>query len=106
MYPCMKWVGGNAIKLGSLTVVLLMGKHEENEFFKNSLCIRICKDNGTQKALLHAFKGNHILFLKWHLEWLPFAYLAVQSPSVRTLVKSTKLVPAKENIFWKQSSQL
>ena len=79
----------NAIKSGSLTVVFLTGKHEENEFFKNFLCIKLCKDNGTQKALLRVFKGNHILFFKWHFKRLPFVHLEVQSPSVRAPVKSS-----------------
>lgn len=61
MSSCVKW-GGNALKSGTLTAVLLMGKCEENNFFKSLLCIKICKDNETQKTLLHVFKERHILF--------------------------------------------
>lgn len=35
----------NVIKFGSLIVVFFTGKYEENEFFKNFLCIKLCKDN-------------------------------------------------------------
>lgn len=53
----------DASKSGSLMAVYLMGKCEENEFFKNSPSITTCKDNETQKAWLPVFKECHILFL-------------------------------------------